>query len=168
MAVGRTSYWQAPGSRRSLAEWLLVALVIVVLALWFTRATRALQGQAERAAVKATLGALRTALVLDHLEKNLAAGQSSVALAQHNPFKLLQRRPLNYLGEMSAVDALAVAPGSWVFDALCDCVGYLPIDAEGFENASSERMAWYQVKGAPGPLQLVANQAYIWQGEAVN
>lgn len=168
MATGRLSSWQAPVSRRSLVEWLLLALLIVVLVLLFTREVRVVQGQAERAAVKATLGALRTALVLDHLQKNVAAGKSSVALLQHNPFELLQRRPLNYLGAMSAAQALAAPPGSWVFDAVCDCVGYLPIYAEWFDSPSGELMAWYQITGAPGPLQLVAKENYVWQNQTMN
>ncbi len=160
--------WQAPLSRRSLVEWLLLALVIVVLLLLFTREVRVVQGQAERAAVKATLGALRTALVLDHLQRQVARGKSSVALTQHNPFKLLQRRPLNYRGERSAAQALAAPPGSWVFDPLCTCVGYVPIYAQWFDSPSGELMAWYQITGAPGPLQLVAKEAYGWQGEVLN
>lgn len=151
-----------------MVEWLLLALLIVVLLLLFSREARLVQGQAERAAVKATLGALRTALVLDHLQRQVARGKSSVASVQHNPFELLQRRPLNYLGERSAAQALAAPAGSWVFDPLCTCVGYVPIYAEWFDSPSGELMAWYQIRGAPGPLQLVAKEAYGWQGERLN
>lgn len=168
MARGRPSPWPASVSRRSLAEWLLLALVIGVLVLLFTREVRVVQAQAERAAVRATLGALRTALVLDHLQKNAGSPSTPVALTTTNPFDLLQRRPLNYFGPMSAAQALAAPPGSWVFDSVCGCVGYLPMAAEQFDSPSGELMAWYQVTGAPGPLQLVAREAYGWQGEALN
>lgn len=149
-------------------EWSLVAGVIVVLALIFAWQVRMLQGQAELSVVRTTLGALRTALVIDYLQKKVASGNSSAALTQRNPFELLQRRPVNYFGEMTAVEAVPVPAGSWVFDPVCICVGYLPIYAQWFDSPSGEAMAWYQVSGEPGPLQLTAKEAYVWQGQVMN
>jgi hypothetical protein len=151
-------------------EWSLLAGVIVMLALVFAHQVRVVQGQAELAAVKTTLGALRTALVIDYLQKKVASESSSVAFAQRNPFELLQRQPVNYLGEMTrAAAAAAAAPaGSWVFDPVCACVGYLPIYTQWFDSPSGDAIAWYQVSGAPGPLQLTAKQAYVWQGQVMN
>jgi hypothetical protein len=151
-----------------MVEWSLLAGVIVVLALVFVRQVRVIQGQGELAAVKSTLGALRTALVIDHLQKNAVAGNSSVALTQRNPFELLQRRPVNYVGEMTRVEAVAAPAGSWVFEPVCACVGYLPIYAQWFDSPSGDAMAWYQLSGAPGPLQLVAKEAYVWQDQLIN
>lgn len=160
--------WRAPAAGKRMVEWALAAAVMVVMILLFAREVRVVQGQSELAAVKATLGALRTALVLEHLQKNMASGNSAVALEQHNPFELLRQRPPNYRGEMSAAQALAAPPGSWVFDPLCVCIGYLPMEAEWFDSPSGELMAWYRVSGAPGLLQLVAKEAYVWQGELIN
>lgn len=153
-----------------MVEWSLLAGLILVLTLVFVHQMRVLQGQAELAAVKSTLGALRVALVIDHLHNNVVAGTSPVVSAQHNPFELLQRHPVNYRGEMTAAEAAAApAPaGSWVFDPVCACVGYLPMHAQWFDSPSGDIMAWYRVEGAPGPLQLTAKEAYVWQGQVMN
>lgn len=151
-----------------LVEWSLLAGVIVVLGLVFARQMRVLQGEAELAAVKTTLGALRTTLVIDHLQKTMVAKNSSMALAPRNPFELLQRQPVNYRGEMTPAAAAAAPAGSWVFDPVCTCVGYLPIYAQWFDSPSGDVMAWYRVSGAPGPLQLTAKEAYVWQGQVMN
>jgi hypothetical protein len=149
-------------------EWSLLAGVILVLVLVFFRQVRVLQGQAELSTVKTTLGALRTALVLEHLHQRVqGVNQASVPL-QHNPFELLERQPVNYRGVMEAVAAGAAPAGSWVFDPICSCVGYLPLYGEWLDSPSGDVMAWYQVSGAPGPLQLTAKEAYRWQDERLN
>jgi hypothetical protein len=151
-----------------MVEWSILALVIVLLVFVFVRQMRVLQGQAELSAVKTTLGALRTAFVLEHLRKEAAAEDASVARAQHNPFELLQRYPLNYIGEMSREQAELAPSGVWVFDPDCVCVGYLPIWGEWFDSPSGDLMAWYRVGGEQGALQLTAKEAYRWQGQALN
>ncbi|WP_114971281.1 hypothetical protein [Rhodoferax ferrireducens] len=149
-------------------EWSLLAAVLVVLVLLFARHVRVIKGQGELAAVRSTLGALRTALVIGHLKKNVVIESSSVASTQRNPFDLLQRHPANYVGEMTPAQAVAAPAGSWVFDPVCACVGYLPMDPQWFDSPSGGAMAWYQLQGAPGPLQLVAKEAYVWQGLVMN
>jgi hypothetical protein len=151
-----------------MVEWSIVALVIVLLVLVFSQRMRVLQGQAELAAVRTTLGALRTSLVLEHLRKSAALEDTSAELAQHNPFELLQHYPGNYFGEMSAKQAQTMPAGGWVFDPDCVCVGYLPIWGEWFDSPSGELMAWYRVRAESGPLQLVAREKYLWQGEVLN
>jgi hypothetical protein len=149
-------------------EWSLVAGLILVLAVVFVHRVRVVQGQAELAAVRSTLGALRTALVIEHLQQSVKSGGVSVVAAQRNPFELLQRHPSNYRGEMTASDAAMGPAGSWVFDPACVCVGYLPMYAEWFDSPSGEAMAWYQLSGAPGPLQLTAKEAYVWQRQRLD
>ncbi|MEO8121025.1 MAG: hypothetical protein ABI606_17095 [Rhodoferax sp.] len=168
MAIDRTAPQQAPLWSVRMLEWSLLAAVLVVLVLLFARHVRVIQGQGELAAVRSTLGALRTALVIDHLQKNVMDRSSSVALTQRNPFELLQRQPANYVGEMTPVQAGAAPAGSWVFDPICVCIGYMPMDPQWFDSPSGEAMAWYQLRGAPGPLQLVAKEAYVWQGLVMN
>jgi len=126
-----------------------------------------MQGQGELSAVKATLGALRTTLVIHHVQQRVAAVPSTVALAQRNPFELLQRRPLNYRGKMNREQAALAPAGSWVFDSDCVCVGYRPIHSQSFESPSGDPAAWFEVVGAPGPLQIMAKERYVWQGEVV-
>ena len=151
-------------------EWSLLAGVVVVLGLVFARQVRVVQGQAELAAVKSVLGGLRTALVLDYAHRHSAGGVPVKLKTQRNPFGLLELRPLNYLGEMTAAQMAAEpvpAPG-WVFDPVCVCVGYLPLDAQWFDSPSGDFVAWYQVSGAPGPSQLTAKEAYRWQGQRMD
>lgn len=168
MVKDRSSPQDSPLWNQRLVEWALVAAVIVVLALVFFRQVRVMQGQAELATIKSTLGALRTVLVIEHLHKNVALANSSATLAQRNPFELLQRHPVNYLGEMTPAQAEVAPTGSWMFDPVCVCVGYLPTDTQWFDSPRGNVMAWYQVTGAPGPLQLTAKEAYVWQGQEMN
>lgn len=168
MAKDRQYPWKRPLLSLRMVEWSLLAGLILVLTLVFVHQMRVLQGQAELSTIKTTLGALRTTFVLDHLRKNVASGNSSGALTQHNPFELLQRHPVNYRGEMTPAEAAAAPAGSWVFDPVCACVGYLPLHSEWFDSPSGDVMAWYRVEGAPGPLQLTAKEAYVWQDQMMN
>jgi hypothetical protein len=127
-----------------------------------------MQWQAEVAAVQSTLGALRTAFVIDHLQRQTAQNTQVVVAVQRNPFYLLQSRPGNYWGETSQRDVKAVPPGNWVFDTECACVGYLPLNATAFDSPSVEGMAWYKVEGTEGPLQLTIKVPYVWQGQLLN
>ena len=168
MANERLKPGPAPFLSLRMIEWSLVAALIVVLALVFMHKVRMLQAQAELAAVKSTLGALRTALVLDHLQHRVKENGASVAPLQRNPFYLLQRRPPNYLGELSRAQAETAPDGSWVFDPACICIGYRPLYADWFDSPSGELLAWYQLSGDAGPWQLTAKEAYMWQGQGMN
>ncbi len=149
-------------------EWAAVASVILVLIIVFTRQMEVLRGQAELASIRATLSALRTALIIDYVHKNVTPGQSAGALSKVNPFNLLQRRPVNYLGEMTPAQAQAAPPGSWVFDPVCVCVGYLPMNPQWFDSPRGDVMAWFELSGTVGPLQLTPKQAYVWQGQVMD
>jgi Flp pilus assembly pilin Flp len=153
-----------------MVEWSLLAVAIALLLVIYVRKIQVVKGMAELAAVKSTLGALRTAQVIEHLRQNVKSEKSSTAFIQHNPFELLQRRPANYVGERTRVEVVsgAVPAGSWVFDVTRECVGYVPMGAQWLESPSGELIAWFSVTGWPGPLQLNANEAYVWQGEILN
>ena len=69
---------------------------------------------------------------------------------------------------MSPLEVAAAPAGSWVFDTDCVCVGYLPMYPQWFDSPSGDVMAWYQVHGAPGPLLLLAKEAYVWQDQVMN
>ena len=161
LTSGRVSFWN-----QRLVEWSMLALVIALLLGVFAYKVREVHAQAELASVRSTLGNLRTAFVLDHLRRSVPSGAG--AALQSNPFELLERRQPNYFGEASAAQALAAPAGSWVFDAACVCVGYLPLNAEWLQSPNGDVMTWYQISGAPGPLQLTAREAYVWQGQAMN
>ena len=95
-------------TRRAM-EWMLVLALVLILMGIFIRQVRVVQAQAEVAAVKSTLGALRMALVLDFVHINTPRGGAAespkttlsnsgiVTSAQHNPFLRLAQVPANYL-----------------------------------------------------------------------
>ncbi len=153
-------------SRRG-AEWSILLAVVLVLIGVFGREFRFVQGQGELAAIKTTLGALRTALVIDHLHAT-TAGHQAVAQPQRNPFLVLDHAPTNYAGVLGAVKADAIPPGNWVFDAFCNCIGYEPLYSHALEEAGDAPMLWFRVSAPPGPLQISPLQIYKWQGQTVN
>ena len=168
MAIDRSVPLNPPLWRGRVLEWSLVAAVIVAVALAFLREMREVQAQAEVAAVKSTLGALRMALVIDYARQMARTKGESVASTQRNPFGLLQRRPANYLGELGRARAALVPAGSWVFDSDCSCVGYRPLHAQGVGGPSGDTMLWYGVRTGYGAPELVARDAYVWQGQAMD
>lgn len=168
MAIDRSSPQSAPLWRARVLEWSLVATVVLVVVLVFAQQSRVVRGQGELAAVKATLGALRTALVIDFVRQKARSDAQDVAMTQRNPFELLQRRPSNYLGEMARSKAAFAPAGSWVFDSDCGCVGYVPLHGEWFNSPSGDVMAWYGVRGASGPMEVVAKEAYVWQNQVMD
>lgn len=167
MAVERTSPLTKPLWSGRLVEWCAVAAVVLVLMGLFDRQVQVVQSQGEFAAVKSTLGALRTALVLDFLQKTLHTTRPNVVAQQRNPFLLLTAVPANYAGEFGVLHMEAVAPGSWVFDPDCSCVGYLPLYPHGQEGSVPSQAIWFKVGGAPGPLQITATDTYVWQGQVL-
>jgi len=145
-------------------EWGIAALLVAALVVVFMKYMREVQAQGEYAAVRTTLGALRTALVIEHLQRHVAPVADSVtAKPPRSPFDLLELRPANYAGVVSADKAQSVPAGSWVFDPACPCIGYRPLDDGWLDSPSGDVMAWYQLGGAPGPLQLTARERYKWQ-----
>jgi hypothetical protein len=154
-------------TRRS-AEWSLLVVLILVLMGVFGQQIRAVQGQAERAAIKTTLGALRTALVIDHLQS--AAGQKgkTVASPQRNPFLLLDHLPANYAGVLGNPKADAAPAGNWVFDAYCNCIGYGPMYPYALETGGDDRVLWFRVSAQAGPLTIAPMHTYRWQGDVID
>lgn len=152
-----------------LIEWSIVALILVALVGLYTRQTRDMRGQTELAAVRSTLGALRTALVIDHLRKTVAGVQANKGGAR-NPFELLQQHPQNYWDASAGRGQAKAPPGHWVFDGACDCVGYVPSDPRWLDHFNDEGIVWFKVTGdgRTGPLELTAKEAYAWQNLSLN
>jgi hypothetical protein len=149
-------------------EWAVVAVLIGALVLTFLHQARVLQRQAEFAGIRATLGALRTALVVQHLQAQMPGQSQSVATMQRNPFELLDRRPSNYRGVIQAKDLAMLPTGGWVFEPACGCVGYLPLDGAEFDTASGGNVAWFVVNTAALPYQLQPKETYVWQGQVLD
>jgi hypothetical protein len=152
------------GNNRRLLEWSLILVVVLLASGFFVREFRFVQGQGELAAVKTTLGALRTALLLDHL-KRAVDGKADTAALQRNPFLLLAPVPANYAGALSSMQGQVPQPGSWVFDAYCHCIGYEPLYPQALATQSDAPAVWFRVSAPPGPLQITAMQSYFWLGQ---
>ncbi len=167
-----------PVVRSRLVEWSTVAAVIVALALAFAYYANKVRGQSELAAIRVTVGALRSTLAVEDLRQKMPQAAPSAALIPYNPFELLRQRPGNYRGEVAdaqAAGALAT-PGSWVFERTCACIAYRPLDTRWLDSPSGDALLWFYVLGPngkkqtsnQGPLQLVAREAYLWQGQLID
>jgi hypothetical protein len=160
------------GWSRRTAEWTLLIGLVLALIWLFSGQIREVQGQAEAAAVKSTLGALRVAFVINQVQTSLTstgAGAQTDTSKQRNPFELLQSRPLNYFGEIPAVEGSQAPPGSWSFNAECDCIAYQPVDDRWFYSPSGDTTAFFKIVGSGGsPLQLAAKEVYLWRGQVLD
>ena len=150
-------------------EWGVLALCIAVVMGVLWRYGQQVRAQSERAAVQSTLGALRTALVLDYVHGILPAAKKTKAPAVSpvvalNPFNMLQQPAANYAGEVPAALMQEVAPGSWVFDKRCACIGYKPQDAGVIDSPRGAQAVWFTVEATEAAPQLRPIQAYIWAG----
>lgn len=144
----------------------MLVLIILVLVGVFGREFRVIQGRGELAAIKTTLGALRTAFVIDHISQ-VAQGKSD-APPQSNPFKLLSHEPANYAGLLSSLKGQPIPPGNWVFDAYCNCIGYEPLYPRSLDHAGEVPTVWFRISPPPAPLQISPMETYVWQGESIN
>jgi hypothetical protein len=90
MVINRSPPRHMPLWGVKIVEWTLLLSVVFVLVWVFARQVQVLQGQAELEAVRSTLGALRTALVIDHLKQKIAGKDSAASRRTSNPFELLQ------------------------------------------------------------------------------
>ena len=154
------------GNRR-IVEWSVMVLVVLATAGVLGREFRIVQGQGELAAIKTTLGALRTALVIDHL-KNNAIDNKPVAQTERNPFLLLDHTPGNYAGLLAALKGQPLPQGSWVYDTYCNCIGYEPLFPRALDHTADSPTVWFRISAPPGPLQITPAQKYVWQGEVLN
>lgn len=156
-----------PWTNRRVVEWSLMVLVLLAVVGAFGRQFNVVQGQGELAAIKTTLGALRTALVIDHL-KTTAIDGTPAANAQRNPFLLLDHIPANYAGPLASLKGQPLPQGSWVFDVYCNCIGYEPMRPQALDNPGESPTVWFRISPPPGPLQISPVQNYVWLGEVIN
>lgn len=166
--VARLHQPSAPPAWIRWVEWAVVALVVLGLIAFYTQHSRRLQGQAELAAVRATVGALRSALVIEHL-RQVVAGERASMQVPPNPFDLLKQPPLNYSGVRSASSVRQPLPGHWFFDPACPCVAYAPTQAQWLDTYSADGLLWFRLQGGVGrAFELTAQAPYVWQSQSVN
>jgi len=151
---------------RRVVEWGILGTAILLLVIVFLGQARQVQDQAELAAVRTTLAALRTAAVLQYIQASSAKSAPGVADLQQNPFNMLQSPPHNYAG-VRDVHHLPEGLIGWFYDPQCKCVGYAPAQTHWQGVSSATQLLLFQVRAAPGPLQLFAMEDYQWQGEPV-
>lgn len=163
---------RARGSRQGLhlVEWRLLALVLLALAGAFWRYAERVQAQAELAAVRSTLGALRTTLVLKQLREVMASpvpASSAAPAPVPDPFEELGTPLSNYHGPWRVADIAEAPPGGWVFDAACACIGYRPRQAGALEQPDGALALWFRVGGPDGTPPLAPIETYIWLDQRV-
>ena len=158
--------WRGPvRTGRRAFEWGLLSVLVLAMALLFMQQAKHVQGQAELAAIKSTLGALRTTAVQEHLRARVSGQGTLTASASNNPFDLLQVRPGNYLGVLDSARALTARPGSWWYDPDCVCVVYAPLEPQWLAGATGAAWLRFRIDRRSGPLQLDAMEPYSWQGQ---
>lgn len=149
----------APSWNRRVVQWCIFACILLILLGVFGLRVRWVQGMAERAAVVSMLGVLRTALVVGYVKN---------APVRRNPFLWLEKPPTRYGGEVRMGHGETMAPGQWVFDPVCVCVGYRLLQPHWLEQPRATETLWFRITGAEtGPLQVTALEHYVWQGEVV-
>ncbi|MFA5826535.1 MAG: type II secretion system protein [Gallionellaceae bacterium] len=101
----------------SLIELIIVIAVISILMSIFLERVWYYQEMAEKTAMQEDVGAIQSALTLQHGKNYVRGNKESISLlATENPVKWLQKPPRNYAGEFYDPSPLKLAPGSWVFD----------------------------------------------------
>ncbi len=147
-----------------MVEWSILALVVLGFAGVFGYYAQRVHSQAERAAVLSALGALRTALVLEHLHTTVRNAPATQMTPATNPFDALAQHPATYAGTVTGRDVAAVAPGQWVFDADCACIGYKPLYLDWLQSSERLQALWFQRRGRGSATLLVPLDRYVWDG----
>ncbi len=137
-------------------------MILLAQGFAFERQIRSLQAQSERVFVTSTVASLRTGLVLNRLTRELRPNDASLMV--NNPFFLMQQLPSNYAGEMPMRDIYRVAPGSWVFDPDCPCVGYRLLYPDWLAPRQEIGVIWFQLGKNGSNSTLTARSTYVWVG----
>jgi type II secretory pathway pseudopilin PulG len=154
------------GARRragfTLLEFAVTVLVAAAVSAFLLNRFDFYREQAEMAATRQLVGALRTALELRTAQAR-AKGEAAAlhALAEDNPMNWLAEKPGNYLGEFDALDPRKIGRTGWVFDARDKSLVYLLPNAESFSFGSA-RLLRFKVEFLRTPeqrtLSLALNQ----------
>jgi type II secretory pathway pseudopilin PulG len=117
----------------TLLEFAVTVLVAAAVSVLLMNRFDFYREQAELAATRQLVGALRTALHA-RAAQSRAGGQSQalLALASENPMNWLAQKPSNYLGEFDAPNPENIGRSGWVFDVRDKSIIYLLPNAESF------------------------------------
>lgn len=146
----------------TLLEFSVTVLVTAALSALLLNRFDFYRDQAEMAAARQVVGALRTALHTRAAQLRVAGREDELrALAADNPMNWLVRRPDNYLGEYYSPDAARIGRSGWVFDPRDKSLVYMLPDAESFSFGTA-RLLKFKVESirsaGPRTLSLALNQ----------
>lgn len=147
-----------------LLEYVVTALVILLLMLRMLSRTEALQVEAERLSMQGVVRSLEAAVLLASI---LEDGRRPPEFRPGgNPMALIEQRPANYLGEFDGADPEAIAGGQWYFDARQRTLLYRVRHADYFQTPlPAPARARFKVAptddGTPG-LAVIALEPYRW------
>ena len=159
----RSSFWHSRPF-----EWGVVVVVLAAIGGVFTWEYQQTEGQAEYASIQSTLGNMRTALLLDFLQRAASARPLAARGPEQNPFPLLTPSADNYAGEVTMAEQSDVEPGNWMFDGQCVCVGYRPRHPQWLLPAKDPAVLWFRLTNTSGPIQVTAMHHYRWQGQPIS
>lgn len=154
----------------SLLEFALLVVIVGILTTVLLHRISLYQGEAELAAMRATVANLRTSLEIKVVHGKLPGGMVDLTiLTEQNPFDWLKDKPVNYVGEYFSPSDADIGAGNWCFDRTDKSVIYLLNNRTGILDASMKRLK-FKVKllrlphrpakpsGAPGPLGVAFEQ----------
>jgi prepilin-type N-terminal cleavage/methylation domain-containing protein len=130
----------------TLLEFAVTVMVAAALSAFLLNRFDFYREQAEMAATRQLVAALRTALHTRAAQLQ-ASGQGAAlhALAEDNPMNWLARKPLDYLGEFDALEPEQIGRSGWVFDVRDKSLVYLLSNAESFSFGEA-RLLRFKVK----------------------
>lgn len=114
-------------------ELVIVIVIVSLLAVLAISRLMALRVDAERAAMEAVLGTLRSAIGIKVAESIVKQDIAALrGLEGSNPMERLAETPSNYLGQLESPDPATLESGSWYFDRGGRVLVYLPQHASHF------------------------------------
>ena len=117
----------------TLIELIVVISIVSVLMAVFLNRVEYYQELAEKTAMVENIGAIQSALTLQHSKHYVRGNSDDLSLlATENPMKWLQKLPQNYAGEFYDPKPTAVTPGSWLFDLKAYELIYVPDRTDHF------------------------------------
>ena len=137
----------------TLLEFAVTVLVAAALSAVLLNRFDYYRDQAEMAATRQLVAAMRTALHVRAVQLQAAGRLDALqALAEDNPMNLLVDKPSNYLGEFEAPDPEKIGRAGWVFDARDKSIVYLLPNAERLSFGTA-RLLKFKVEFFRAPEQ---------------
>lgn len=161
------SDWSAFWNRQ-VAQWAIVLGLVLVVLVVLARKAQEVQALAEMTAVRESVTALRTTLVIAFLHQQVR-GEHAAGSTDPNPFLQLERLPSNYTGLRAMEDGVLATPGSWYYDPVCNCIGYRLMFPQWLSQpGGGETMGWHVERDASGMRTLRAFAPYRWFSQPIS